>query len=203
MRKSTAVAATLVAALLLAVGAGASSATTIGIANQTPLTQQVGQLTFFNGSVNFNCTVVLRKQLIVGLILVRTTSLTRLGRVTSGQINCPAGPAALLNLPLQLGGTPPIGPLPTSWDVSFLGSDLVTGEMLFGILDFQVRLPNNCLYRGTLLGRLSRDGRVLRFLGNPPLLLAGGPTGCQPQIGVGGTLNDNPPINFILLNIGV
>lgn len=201
MHKKTAALVAVVAAMLLA-AAGSASATTIGIVNQTPLTQQVGQLTFSGPTATFTCQVVLRKQLLTGLIPVRTGSLTRLGRVTSGQIlNCPG--AAFLNLPPQLGGQPPIGPLPNSWDVSFLSSDLLTGEMLFGILDFQVRLPNGCLYRGTVLGRLSRDGITLRFLGNPPIPRVGGPATCDPQINVAGMLNDNPPIIYQLLTIGV
>lgn len=197
MRKYVAIAAAAV--LLLLASAAGAAASTIGIANTTPLTQQVGNLNFIGATTNFNCQVVLRKQLIVGLILVRTGSLVRLGRVTSGQIVCPAGAANFLNLPLQLGGMPPIGPLPTSWDISFLASDLATGELLFGILDFQVKLPNGCLYRGTVLGRLQPGGAVLRFVGGPPIPLAGGGPVCDPQIGVGGILNDNPPINFILL----
>ncbi|MDO8210571.1 hypothetical protein [Conexibacter sp. CPCC 206217] len=202
MRKSVAILAAV--ALLLALGAAASSATTIGILNQTPLTTQIGNLQF-NG---INCNVTLRKQLLTGLILVRPSSqLTRLGRVAAGQINCPnvPGAAKFLNLPPELGGSPPIGPTPTSWDVSFLSSDLVTGELLFGILDFQVSIPidplTNCLYRGTLLGRLSANGTTLRFLGVPPLPLFGvNPSRCPPQINVNGILNDNPPIIYRLLN---
>lgn len=197
MRKSVALA---VAVAVLLAAAGTASATTRGILIQGPaLTQQVGLLTFAGPTTTFTCQVVLRKQLRLGLIPVMT-QLTRIGRVTSGQIvNCPG--ATFLNLPPQLGGTPPIGPTPTSWDISFLSSDLATGEMLFGILDFQVRLPNGCLYRGTVLGRLSRDGTLLRFIG-PPIPLAGGPATCDPLINVGGTLNDNPPIIYQLLTTG-
>jgi hypothetical protein len=204
MRKSAAIVAAV--ALLLMMGAGASSAATIGIMNTTPLTTQVGNLTFFNGGTSINCAVQMRKQLLVGLIPVRTGGLTRLGKVTAGQINCPGpvGGAAFLNLPPELGGIPPIGPLPTSWDVSFLSSDPLTGDLLFGILDFQVKLPltpEGCLYRGTVLGRLSRDGVRLQFLGTPPLPLFAGSTGCPGSIGVAGILNDGPPINYTLLVI--
>lgn len=201
MRKSTAVVAAVLAMLLAA--AGAASATTIGIAINTPLTTQIGNLNFAGPTTNFNCNIQLRKRMVVGLTIVNRTGLTRIGRVEAGRITCPAGPATLLNLPPELGGIPPIGPLPTSWDISFLASDLVTGELLFGILDFQVRLPNGCLYRGVLLGRLTPDGALLRFTGQPGLPLAFGPPACDPQINVTGNLNDNPPINFILLNISV
>ncbi|MDO8185325.1 hypothetical protein Q5424_06580 [Conexibacter sp. JD483] len=196
MRKS-AVLGAVVAFLLLA--AGGASATTLGIANQTPLTTQVGQLQFVGATVTFACQVQLRKQLIVGLIPV-VSSLTRLGKVAAGQINCPAGAASFLNLPPQLGGTPPPGPLATSWDVSFLASDLITGELLFGILDFQVKLPNGCLYRGTVLGRLTPNGATLRFLGAQPIpLFIGSASACDPQIRVVGNLADNPPIVYTLL----
>ncbi|ADB51701.1 hypothetical protein [Conexibacter woesei] len=199
MRKTAAAAVVLVTTLLLGLAAGSGSAATIGITNATPLTTQQGNLTFFGGGFSATCAVQLRKRLRTGLIPV-LASLTRLGRVEAGQLGA-ACPAAFLDLPLQLGGLPPIGPTPTSWDVSFLGSDPITGELLFGILDFQIKFNNGCLYRGTLLGRLSRDGRVLRFLGQPPLpLIAGGPE-CPPQIGVQGVLNDNPPIIYTLLII--
>lgn len=202
MRKSAVLVAAVVLVLLAA--AGSASATTIGIVNNTPLTTQTGQLNFVGPTAGFACQVQFRKLLNVGLILVRPTGqLTRLGRVVAGQIVCPGGPANFLNLPLQLGGIPPIGPLPTSWDISFLGSDLVTGELVFGILDFQVKLPNGCLYQGTVLGRLGPAGQILRFLGNQTIPLAGGPATCDPQIRVTGNLTDNPPINFFLLRGGI
>lgn len=201
MRRTLAIAAAVVALLLL--GAASAAATTIGIVNNTPLTTQQGVLTFSNGSAALTCQVILTKQLRTGLIPV-VSSLTRLGRVASGRLlNCPN--VKFLNLPPVLGGQPPIGPLPTSWDVRFLASDLITGEMLFGILDFQIGIQNAvgdvCLYRGTLLGRLSRDGSLLRFNGQPPLPLAGGPATCGPQLFVNGVLNDVPPIIFQLLNL--
>jgi hypothetical protein len=200
MRKSAVLVAAVVLVLLAA--AGSASATTIGIANNTPLTTQVGQLNFVGLTTNFVCQVQLRKLLRVGLIPV-VSALTRLGRVVAGQIACPAGPASFLNLPPQLGGIPPIGPLPTSWDISFLGSDLATGELVFGILDFQVKLPNGCLSQGTVLGRLGPAGQILRFLGNQTIPLGAPGIGCDPQIRVVGNLTDNPPINFILLRGGI
>lgn len=201
MRRTLAVATAVVALLLL--GAASAAATTIGIVNQTPLTTQQGVLTFSNGSAALTCQVILTKQLRTGLIPV-VTPLTRLGRVASGRLlNCPN--VRFLNLPPVLFGEPPIGPFPNSWDVSFLASDLATGELLFGILDFQVGIQNAagqiCLYRGTLLGRLSKDGTLLRFTGQPPLPLFGGPATCGPQLFVNGVLNDVPPIIFQLLNI--
>jgi hypothetical protein len=204
MRRTLAVAAAAVVLLLF--GAAAAGATTIGIVNNTPLTTQQGPLTFSNGAAALTCQVILTKQLRTGLIPVLQTALTRLGRVASGRLpNCPN--VRFLNLPPVLGGQPPIGPFPTSWDVSFLASDLVTGELLFGILDVQIGIQNAagevCLYRGTLLGRLSRDGMLLRFTGQPPLPLAGGPATCGPQLFVTGVLNDVPPIVFQLLNVVV
>lgn len=198
MRKSV----VLVAAVaLLLFAAGSASASTTGIVNQTPLTTQQGQLTFAGATAAFTCQVQFRKQLRTGLIPVLVGALTRLGRVAAGQIGC-AG-ASFLNLPPQLGGIPPIGPLPNSWDISFLGSDLLTGELVFGILDFQVRLPNGCLYRGTVLGRLTPNGANLRFLGNQTIPLAGGAAACDPQIRVVGTLVDTPPIIYTLLIAGI
>src|SRR5262249_62135061 len=137
--------------------ADAAEAATRRIPNPTPLTTQQGLLSFSSGAFTITCNVQLRKQLIVGLIPVRT-ALTRLGRVMAGQIVCGTvmPPARFLNLPSELGGLPVPGPFANSWDVTFLQSDLVTGELLFGILDFQVVIPINgvlCLYRGTLLGR--------------------------------------------------
>lgn len=199
MRKSIVLAAVAALVVLLA-SAGSASATTRGIVINTPLTTQTGPLNFIGPTSNFVCQVQFRKQLIVGLTPFGVAALTRIGKVAAGQIACPAGPATFLNLPPQLGGQPPIGPLPSSWDISVLGSDLATGELVFGILDFQVRLPNGCLYRGTVLGRLGPLGQVLRFLGNQTIPLWIGPGNCDPQIRVVGNLNDTPPIIFSLLN---
>jgi len=92
------------------------------------------------------------------------------------------------------------GPLPESWDVSFLASNLATGELNFGILDFQVRmvLPGTagCLYRGTLLGTLTTDGRVLRY--GSALPLAEG-FGCPPIMVINGSFTNEPPITYSLL----
>lgn len=201
MRRTIAVATVAVTLLLL--GAAAGSASTIGINIGTPLTTQNGTLQFIQGGFVTSCNVQMTKQFIVGLTLVNPTALTRIGKVTSGRLlNCPQ--ARFLNLPSVLGGQPPIGPLPTSWDVSFLSSDLLTGDMLFGILDFQISLPNAsgalCLYRGTLLGRLSRDGLRLQFTtATPPLPLFAGPASCAPQLMVNGVLNDTPPVIYNLL----
>lgn len=204
MRRTIAVATVAVTLLLL--GAAASAASTTGIQIGTPLTTQNGTLQFNQGGFITNCNVVMTKQFIVGLTPVNSTGLTRIGKVTSGRLpNCPQ--VKFLNLPTVLGGQPPIGPLPTSWDVSFLASDLLTGDLLFGILDFQVSLPNAdgaiCLYRGTLLGRLSQNGVTLSFTtATPPLPLFAGPAGCAPQLMITGVLTDTPPVIFQLLVLG-
>lgn len=199
--------ACLAAAAMLLAGTATASATTIGILNKTPLTTQNGVVQFVGGGFNITCAVILTKTLIVGLIPVQPTPLlTVLGKVGSGQLQNCSAPAQLLNLPPQLGGSPPPGPTPSSWDVSFLSSNLATGDLNFGILDFQVAIQINtaaiCLYRGTLLGTLSADGLRLTFQTSaPPLPLFAG-TGCPPAINVVGVLNDNPPIIYTLL-VGV
>jgi hypothetical protein len=53
-----------------------------------------------------------------------------------------------------------------------------------------------CLYRGTLLGTLSTDGRVLRYAGS--LLLAAG-FGCPMAITINGTFTNEPAIVYSLL----
>ncbi|HEX7291020.1 MAG TPA: hypothetical protein VF250_07840 [Conexibacter sp.] len=92
------------------------------------------------------------------------------------------------------------GPLPESWDISFLSSNLATGALNFGVLDFQVRIllpgTNGCLYRGTLLGTLSADGRTLSY--NSGLPLAEG-FGCPPVIMITGTFTNEPAITYSLL----
>lgn len=196
MRKS--IAASAVAVVLLLVGAAAAPAATLGIAIGTPLTEQLGIIRLTAGPVIMECQVLLRKEMVVGLTLVNPRGLTRIGRITSGRIfGCPA---VTLNLPEQLGAPiPPIGPTPRSRDISFLSSDPVTGDLLFGILDFQLSLglPPGCLFSGTLLGRLSRDGRTLRMDGalpNTPLV-----GGCATSVSITGTLIDAPAINYQLL----
>lgn len=197
----TTVNACLAAVVLLLAGAGAASATTTGIAINTQLTTQVGPVQLRAGPIIINCTFLLRKELVTGLTLVNPVGLTRIGRVTSGQIlGCGA---AFLNLPPNLGGIPPIGPGATSWDLSFLASDLTTGELLFGILDFQISPGGplaGCLYQGTLLFRLSRDGTTLTLTGNNVPVVGGAPA-CQQGLTITGTLNDNPAIVYQLLPI--
>ena len=191
--------ACLAAVVLLLAAAATASATTNGILINTQLTTQTGIVQLTAGPVILNCNVVLRKELTVGLTPVNPFGLTRIGRVTSGQlIGCGA---AFLNLPPNLGGIPVIGPTPTSWDLSFLSSDLVTREMLFGILDFQISPGGplaGCLYRGSLLFRMSRDGLRLTLLGNS-LPVVGGAPACQQSLTLTGTLTDNPAIVYQLL----
>lgn len=210
MRRTRTLTAGFAAALTLLLCASAASATTTGILNQTPLVTQNGNLQFMGGGININCNVVLTKALIVGLIPVNPPPvLTKLGKVSSGRLQNCSLPTTLLNLPTTLGGSPPPGPLPTSWDVSYLSSNLTTGDLNFGILDFQVAIQLNsatvCLYRGTLLGTLSRDGTRLIFTtANPPLPLFAGPVPpCPTTIQAVGVLNDIPAIQFRLLVGGI
>ncbi|ADB51700.1 hypothetical protein [Conexibacter woesei] len=194
----TSLAAVLAAVVLMLLGSSAASAAPLGIVINGPaLTTQVGALRLTAGPVMLTCQVVLRKELVLGLTPVNPTGLTRLGRITAGRLfGCPS---TLLNLPPELGAIPPIGPLPNSWDISYLTSDPLTGDLLFGILDFQISLgvPPGCLYRGTLLGRLSRDGRTLTITGSVPIDF---PTpGCAGSASITGTLNDTPPIQYFLL----
>jgi hypothetical protein len=206
MRRTRTLAAAFAAVLTLFVLAGTATATTTGILNQTPLVTQNGNLQFSGAGFNINCNVVLTKTLIVGLIPVNPSPiLTKLGKVASGRLaNCSL-PTTLLNLPTTLGGSPPPGPLPTSWDVSFLSSNLTTGDLNFGILDFQVAIQLNsattCLYRGTLLGTLSKDGTRLSFTtANPALpLFAGAVPPCPPTIQAIVVLTDIPAIQYTLL----
>ena len=111
----------------------------------------------------------------------------------------PECPIAFLNLPPNLGGVPGPGPNPESWDLSFLSSNLPEGELNFGILDFQIiydQFPEECLYRGTLLGVLSTDGRILRYGEALPLFMG---VMCPPIVAVEGIFTNEPAINYVLL----
>lgn len=197
MRKHLARVAALAATLVVLLAASAS-ATTTGIRIEQPLVSQIGGLRFTEPfGTTIACATTLTKTLITTLITV-ATGLTKIGKVTSGRF-APECPASYLNLPRQLNGFPPPGPAPTSWDLSFLSSNLLTGELNFGILDFQVRIPINgvwCLYQGTLLGRITRDGALLRYLSTLPL--AGG-VGCPGAMTVQGNFVNEPPITYTLL----
>ncbi len=186
--------------LVLAVS-GTASATTRGIVIvNPPLVVQRGRWIFNTGMLAFTCRSTMLKRLITGLLIPVTTPLTRLGKMRAGRLSECLYPTTFLNLPLQLGEGMP-GPLPESWDISFLSSNLATGALNFGILDFQVRIQlpgtNGCLYRGTLLGTLSADGRTLSY--NSGLPLAEG-FGCPPVIGITGTFTNEPAITYVLLD---
>jgi hypothetical protein len=200
MRTYRAGTAVLTALLLVLAVSGSASATTREILIERPmLVAQRGTLTFNAGMLIFTCSASFSKRLITGQLIPVNTLLTKLGRMRAGQITeCPY-PAELLNLPLALGMGMP-GPLPESWDLRFLSSNLATGAMNFGILDFQVRivLPGTagCLYRGTLLGTLSADGRVLTYAGSLPLAAG---FGCPLAMPINGTFTDEPAITYSLL----
>ena len=203
MRAHRAGGAMLTALLLVLAVGGSASATTTGILIQNPqLVVQRGMWTFTTAALSFTCNSTMFKRLIVNQLIPVRETLTKLGKIRAGRLaaECPYN-TRFLNLPLMLGDVLP-GPMPESWDVSFLSSNLATGELNFGLLDFQVRmvLPGTmgCLYRGTLLGTLSTDGRTLRYAGALPL--AGG-MGCPPNIAITGTFNNEPPIAYSLLNV--
>jgi hypothetical protein len=200
MRKHPVRIAALAAMLVVLFATGTASATTTGIKiNQPPLVNQIGVLNFREPlGAMIVCATTLTKTLITQELIPVATGLTKIGKVTSGRF-MPECPAVYLNLPRMLGGFPPPGPTPTSWDLSFLSSNLVTGELNFGILDFQVRVNVNgvlCLYRGALLGTLSTDGRILRYASTLPLF---GGVGCPGAMTVEGTFNNEPPIIYTLL----
>jgi hypothetical protein len=198
MRMGRIVATALAVLATSAVAAGSATATTTGIAISTSLTTQTGSWRFMLGTTFVvECSARMTKTLVVGLVTVQhPLLLTKLGRVTSGSFACNG---QLLNLPATLeGGTP--GPNPNSWDVSFLSSDPETGDLLFGILDFQVALTilgNTCLYRGTVLGRLSADGRLLTYEGTPIPLSSG--VLCPLTATVSGQFANSPAISYELL----
>jgi hypothetical protein len=193
----------VLAALLVTMtaAAGSASATTFGIEIKEPqLVLQRGILRFTIGLEMVNCNVTLRKTLITEeLIDVEPPPfLTRIGRVMSGRIALECG-ILFLNLPPVLGGIPGPGPNPESWDISFLSSNLPEGELNFGILDFQIifdQFPEDCLYRGTLLGTLSTDGRILRYASPLPLFSG---LGCPETVAVEGIFTNQPAINYSLL----
>jgi hypothetical protein len=186
--------------VMLAVATSAS-ATTTGIKIDEPqLVGQRGTFRFSSGMTVIMCSAVLAKTLITELVTVQPTGvLTKLGRVVAGRTIACTYATQFLNLPMQLGGGEP-GPLPESWDVSFLSSNLVEGQLNFGILDFQVRIlvpgTMGCLYRGSLLGTLSTTGRVLRYASS--IALAEG-FGCPAAIAVEGNFNNEPAIRYTLL----
>ncbi|MFL5816961.1 MAG: hypothetical protein ACJ76L_05100 [Conexibacter sp.] len=186
--------------LVLAVSGGASATTTGILIENPPLVVQRGRWTFSTGALAFTCNSTMLKRLIVGQLIPVRAPLTKLGKLRAGRLSaeCPYN-TAFLNLPLALGEGMP-GPLPESWDVSFLSSNLATGALNFGILDFQVRmvLPGTmgCLYRGTLLGTLSADGRTLTYGGGLPLAEG---FGCPAFMGITGTFTNEPPITYSLL----
>lgn len=205
----TTVNACVVALVLLLAGASVAEATTRGIRIHTPLTTQRGvvRMVGIGGPLPpppiVECELELTKQFIDGLVPVNPFGLTRIGRITSlrATLSSTCNPN-ILNMPRQLNGFPPIGPLPTSWDIGYLASDLITGDLLFGILDVQLSpFPNrDCLYRGTLLGRLRAGGPDLTLLSTPSLPLASGAATCPTALAISGTLIDNPPVLYVLLN---
>ncbi len=193
--------AVLVAALLLVLVASASAhATTRGIRIVAPpLVTQRGVMRFTTGVGLIVCNVTMTKTLNTQALIPVSSGLTKIGKITS-RITPMECPATILNLPRFLGGMPGPGPLPESYDLSFLSSDLLTGEMKFGILDFQVSVPGlagPCLYRGALLGTLTTDGRFLRYASSLPLFAG---VGCPAMLPVEGTFINEPPIIYQLLN---
>jgi len=198
MRTHRAVAVVLAALLALVVVSTSAGATTTGIRIEEPqLAGQRGSLRFRAGVTLIACAVTLAKTLINGLVAVRP-ELTKLGKVTAGRVGACTYMTQFLNLPQQLGGQP--GPLEESWDISFLSSNLVEGQLHFEILDFQVQImipmTMGCLYRGNLLGTLGPEGRNLRYASSIPLSAG---FGCPEAIAVEGSFVTEPPIRYTLL----
>lgn len=192
--------AAIVAIVVTLAFSASASATTTGIQIDGPaLVAQRGTFHFSAPGIEFIfCNAVLAKTMVIGLVPLQTGVLPKIGRIVAGRIECNYT-TTFLYLPRQLGDGEP-GPLPESWNVSFLSSNLVEGQLNFGILDFQVRiiLPGGfqCLFRGPLLGTLSRTGRVLRYSGSLPLLAG---MGCPEAIAAEGTFTNEPPIRYTLL----
>jgi hypothetical protein len=200
MRMHRAVAAGVAALLVSLAFSATAMGTTTGIRiNEPQLVGQRGTFRFTSGMFIHRCNAVLAKRLINALVPVQTGVLPKLGRVMAGRVFECTYMTILLNLPTQLGEGEP-GPLAESWDVSFLSSNLVEGQLNFGILDFQVRImipgTMGCLYRGSLLGTLSTNGRVLRYASSLPLTAG---FNCPAAMEVEGTFNNEPAINYTLL----
>lgn len=194
--KSTVIA--VAAACLLALAAASpAAATTFGIEIFTPLTTQNGVIELRSGFRIMHCQVVISKELTPGLTVVRPFGLTRIGRIRAWQtLDCPA---AVLGVPATLqAGPPPVAP---NWDISYLFSDLVTGELYFGILGFQISPGGfwaGCLYTGTVLGKVSRDGTRLTWLSSTLVETSRRPE-CDTSLTISGALNDIPAIAYRLL----
>jgi hypothetical protein len=191
----------LAALLVTLVMSTSALATTGGIRiDEPPLVAQRGIFRFSSGVTIVMCNATLAKTMVIGLVPVQSGRLTKLGRVVSGRVMECTYRSTLLNLPARLGEGEP-GPLPESWDMSFLSSNLVEGQLNFGILDFQIGIllpgTQGCLYRGALLGSLSRTGRVLRYASSIPL--SEGSLGCPLAIAAEGTFTNEPPIRYTLL----
>jgi hypothetical protein len=201
MRTHCARIAALAAMLVVLAASGTASATETGIRITEPaLVTQRGIMRFTAGAEIITCNVTLTKTLITQELIPLRPGLIKLGKITS-RVTPPECGAVILNLPRMLGGLPRPGPLPESWDLSFLSSTLPTGELNFGILDFQVQidqLGGICLYRGPLLGTLSTDGRILRYASPLPLFLMGAPI-CPETLAVEGIFVNEPTIKYTLL----
>jgi hypothetical protein len=194
--KST-VTAVVAACLLALAAASPATATTFGIEILTPLTMQVGQIVMRSGFRILPCDIAIAKELAPGLTLVNRFGLTRLGRIRAWQsLTCQAG---VLGVPRSLQeGPPPVAP---NWDISYLFSDLVTGELYFGILGFQISPGGpwaGCPYGGTVLGKISRDGTTLTWLSSTLTETSRLPF-CDATLTISGTLTDTPAVVYRLL----
>lgn len=194
--KST-ITAVAAACLLALAAASPAAANTFGIAIFTPLTTQNGLLELRSGFRIMHCQVVISKEMVPGLTVVNPFGLTRIGRIRSWQaLTCPA---AVLGVPASL--VEPMRPDAPNWDISFLSSDPVTGELFFGILGFQISPGGQwagCLYSGTVLGKISRDGTRLTWLSSTLAETSRRPE-CDTSLTISGALNDIPAIAYQLL----
>jgi len=190
----------LIAGLLSLLLTGTASATTTGIDIDTLRTTQTGPMTFASGLTRQTCTATFTKSYNERLVEV-SPELTKIGKIGSGILaNCPILDTRLLNLATVLGGLPAPGPLPTSWDIAFISSDLANGNMNIAILDFQVRIASGftCLYRGVLGGYVTADGTRLHLSSILPLEPGSSP-GCPATLTVTAILTNAPAVDFTLL----
>lgn len=194
----------LLAGTLLTIATSTAPAATTGIGITTPrnnliVATSVGKLTLAAGIIQTNCSVSLQLSLPSGLTAV-TPDIDRLGRVVAAVFaNCDL-PAAFLEMPSMLGGSPN----PTWGDIEFLSTDLTSRNLQnIRVNGFQFDYAG-CLWRGNLdailTGTISGNNGVatgMTSAGNP---LPRSSDSLCPQSAIWlGSLTLVPAINYTLL----